>query len=77
MGVAIGGDYPLSAIITSEFAPAKIRGRMMTVVFAAQGWGNLSEFLCFVRCPYSPEMIVSCCPHWVYYYCCFQDHHSS
>jgi len=45
MGVAIGGDYPLSAIITSEFAPAKIRGRMMTVVFAAQGWGNFGGFL--------------------------------
>lgn len=45
MGVAIGGDYPLSAIITSEFAPAKIRGRMMTVVFAAQGWGNFTAAL--------------------------------
>lgn len=45
MGVAIGGDYPLSAIITSEFAPAKIRGRMMTVVFAAQGWGNFAAAL--------------------------------
>jgi PHS family inorganic phosphate transporter-like MFS transporter len=41
MGVGIGGDYPLSAVITSEFAARRIRGRMMTGVFSAQGWGNL------------------------------------
>lgn len=29
MGVGIGGDYPLSAIITSEFATTKWRGAMM------------------------------------------------
>lgn len=42
MGVGIGGDYPLSAVISSEFSSAHIRGRMMTAVFAAQGWGNFS-----------------------------------
>lgn len=42
MGVGVGGDYPLSAVISSEFASTKIRGRMMTAVFAAQGWGNFS-----------------------------------
>jgi len=42
MGVGIGGDYPLSATITSEFAATRIRGRMMTAVFACQGWGQLS-----------------------------------
>jgi len=41
MGVGIGGDYPLSATITSEFSSTRIRGRMMTAVFASQGWGNL------------------------------------
>jgi PHS family inorganic phosphate transporter-like MFS transporter len=40
MGVGIGGDYPLSAIISSEFAATRSRGRLMTAVFAAQGWGN-------------------------------------
>ncbi|KAF8318367.1 phosphate permease [Clavulina sp. PMI_390] len=40
-GIGIGGDYPLSAIITSEFAATRIRGRMMTAVFSAQGWGTL------------------------------------
>ncbi|KAH8826641.1 phosphate permease [Flagelloscypha sp. PMI_526] len=42
MGVGIGGDYPLSAIISSEFATTKTRGRMMSAVFAAQGWGNFA-----------------------------------
>ena len=40
MGVGIGGDYPLSAVISSEFASKHIRGRMMTAVFANQGWGQ-------------------------------------
>ncbi|EEB94284.1 hypothetical protein MPER_06922, partial [Moniliophthora perniciosa FA553] len=40
MGIGIGGDYPLSAVISSEFASTRIRGRMMNAVFASQGWGN-------------------------------------
>ncbi|GFZ49947.1 Inorganic phosphate transporter PHO84 [Saitozyma sp. JCM 24511] len=43
MGMGIGGDYPLSAVITSEFAARRIRGRMMAAVFSAQGWGNLTS----------------------------------
>ncbi|KAG8935122.1 Inorganic phosphate transporter pho84 [Tulasnella sp. 418] len=42
MGIGIGGDYPLSAIITSEFATTRYRGRMMNAVFAMQGFGNLT-----------------------------------
>ncbi|CED85180.1 phosphate transporter [Phaffia rhodozyma] len=45
MGLGIGGDYPLSATISSEFASTKIRGRMMTAVFAAQGFGNFAAAL--------------------------------
>ena len=51
MGVGIGGDYPLSAIIASEFAATKIRGRLMTVVFACQGWGQLSASGCLLPTP--------------------------
>ncbi|ORY63230.1 major facilitator superfamily domain-containing protein [Pseudomassariella vexata] len=40
MGVGIGGDYPLSSIITSEFATTKWRGAMMGAVFAMQGIGQ-------------------------------------
>ena len=43
LGIGIGGDYPLSAVITSEFASTHIRGRMMTAVFANQGWGQLCK----------------------------------
>ncbi|KAJ7264541.1 inorganic phosphate transporter [Mycena haematopus] len=42
VGLGVGGDYPLSATIASEFAPTRFRGKMMTSVFAAQGWGNLA-----------------------------------
>ncbi|KAL9709713.1 hypothetical protein Ac2012v2_006765 [Leucoagaricus gongylophorus] len=42
MGVGVGGDYPMSSLISSEFAATTIRGRMMTAVFANQGWGNLA-----------------------------------
>lgn len=45
LGVGIGGDYPLSAVISSEFAATRSRGRLMTAVFAAQGWGQLSPFI--------------------------------
>jgi MFS transporter, PHS family, inorganic phosphate transporter len=43
MGIGIGGDYPLSAVITSEFASTRSRGRLMTWVFASQGWGILGK----------------------------------
>ncbi|KAG8998662.1 Inorganic phosphate transporter pho84 [Tulasnella sp. JGI-2019a] len=41
LGIGIGGDYPLSAIITSEFAATKFRGRMMNAVFSMQAVGQL------------------------------------
>lgn len=43
MGIGIGGDYPLSAVIASEFAATRSRGRLMTAVFASQGWGYLGK----------------------------------
>ena len=42
MGIGIGGDYPLSSIITSEFATTKWRGAMMGSVFAMQGVGQFA-----------------------------------
>lgn len=48
MGVGIGGDYPLSSIITSEFATTKWRGAMMGAVFAMQGFGQLTSALVMV-----------------------------
>lgn len=43
MGFGIGGDYPSSAVIASEFAPRAFRGRLMTAVFASQGFGQLCK----------------------------------
>ncbi|KAI0366262.1 inorganic phosphate transporter [Pilatotrama ljubarskyi] len=45
MGIGIGGDYPISAVISSEFSSVHIRGRVMAAVFANQGWGQLSATL--------------------------------
>ncbi|THV02791.1 inorganic phosphate transporter [Dendrothele bispora CBS 962.96] len=45
MGVGIGGDYPLSAVISSEFSSTRIRGRLMNAVFAFQGWGQFTAAL--------------------------------
>ncbi|KAA6411632.1 MAG: phosphate:H+ symporter [Lasallia pustulata] len=45
MGIGIGGDYPLSSIITSEFATTKWRGAMMGSVFAMQGIGQFTAAL--------------------------------
>ncbi|KAM5544531.1 hypothetical protein V8D89_001429 [Ganoderma adspersum] len=45
MGIGIGGDYPISAVISSEFSSVHIRGRVMTAVFANQGWGQLAATL--------------------------------
>ncbi|KAG0043682.1 Inorganic phosphate transporter pho84 [Gryganskiella cystojenkinii] len=42
VGIGIGGDYPLSAVITSEFATTDRRGAMMAAVFAMQGFGYLT-----------------------------------
>ncbi|KAL1921480.1 uncharacterized protein VTP21DRAFT_11196 [Calcarisporiella thermophila] len=42
LGIGIGGDYPLSAVITSEFATTRHRGAMMAAVFAMQGFGILT-----------------------------------
>lgn len=41
ISVGIGGDYPLSSVITSEFAPTRWRGAMMAAVFSMQGFGQL------------------------------------
>ena len=39
LGFGIGGDYPVSATIMSEYAPKRNRGRMVSLVFSMQGAG--------------------------------------
>ncbi|RLV92521.1 Inorganic phosphate transporter PHO84 [Spathaspora sp. JA1] len=41
MGIGIGGDYPLSSIISSEFSTTKWRGAIMAAVFSNQGIGQV------------------------------------
>ncbi|KAH7314552.1 hypothetical protein KP509_21G008700 [Ceratopteris richardii] len=41
LGVGIGGDYPLSATIMSEYSNTKTRGAFVGAVFANQGFGIL------------------------------------
>lgn len=55
LGMGIGAEYPLSAVITAEFASTKYRARMMAAVFlmqplgqvlaAAIGWGVLTGLM--------------------------------
>jgi MFS family permease len=41
LGIGIGGDYPVSATIMSEYSGKASRGRMVGLVFAMQGAGLL------------------------------------
>jgi PHS family inorganic phosphate transporter-like MFS transporter len=42
LGVGVGGDYPLSATIMSEYSNVPSRGRLVASVFAMQGFGLLT-----------------------------------
>src|SRR5438105_247310 len=39
LGLGIGGDYPLSATLMSEYANRRDRGKMVTMVFSMQALG--------------------------------------
>ncbi|KAJ4974444.1 hypothetical protein NE237_007618 [Protea cynaroides] len=42
LGFGVGGDYPLSATIMSEYANKRTRGAFISAVFAMQGFGILA-----------------------------------
>ncbi|KAI8612578.1 major facilitator superfamily domain-containing protein [Chytriomyces sp. MP71] len=48
LGIGIGGDYPMSAVITSEFANVRYRGMMLSAVFAMQGIGIMVGGIVFI-----------------------------
>ena len=65
MGFGIGADYPLSAVITSEFAPRRHRARMLCWVFFSQAIGQLlANVICLAAIaaykPYITDTQVSC-----------------
>ena len=39
LGLGIGGDYPVSAVLMSEYSNRKDRGRLVGMVFAMQALG--------------------------------------
>jgi PHS family inorganic phosphate transporter-like MFS transporter len=41
LGVGVGGDYPMSASVTSDRAVLRKRGTLLAYTFANQGWGSL------------------------------------
>ncbi|TFY75139.1 hypothetical protein EWM64_g8872 [Hericium alpestre] len=41
LGIGIGGDYPMSASVTSDRTNLRKRGTMLAYIFANQGWGSL------------------------------------
>ncbi|KAI9324542.1 major facilitator superfamily domain-containing protein [Zopfochytrium polystomum] len=60
LGIGIGGDYPMSAIITSEFANVRFRGMLIAAVFAMQGMGILvSGFVFVITLSYMRQYIES------------------
>lgn len=45
LGVGVGGDYPMSASVTSDRANLRKRGTMLAYIFANQGWGSFGGSL--------------------------------
>jgi PHS family inorganic phosphate transporter-like MFS transporter len=50
LGIGIGGDYPNSSVLVSEFSTVKWRGASMAAMFAAQGFGAFSAALVSFLC---------------------------
>lgn len=42
MGIGIGGDYPVSAVLMSEYANVRDRGKLVSMVFSMQALGLLA-----------------------------------
>ncbi|ORY93069.1 phosphate transporter [Syncephalastrum racemosum] len=45
LGFGIGGDYPMSSTVASEWASAGRRGQMVSLIFAMQGVGQVAAAL--------------------------------
>uniref|UniRef100_A0A0G4H4L2 Major facilitator superfamily (MFS) profile domain-containing protein n=1 Tax=Chromera velia CCMP2878 TaxID=1169474 RepID=A0A0G4H4L2_9ALVE len=50
MGIGIGGEYPLSASVSSECVGPSKKGRMLSLVFSAQGVGAILSTMVFLLC---------------------------
>ncbi|KAJ7063968.1 major facilitator superfamily domain-containing protein [Mycena amicta] len=58
LGVGVGGDYPMSASITSDRASLRKRGTLLAYIFSNQGWGSFvgSLVTIIVLLAYKPVM---------------------
>jgi PHS family inorganic phosphate transporter-like MFS transporter len=45
LGIGIGGDYPMSATVSSEWSSEGRRGQMLALTFSMQGWGQFFSAL--------------------------------
>ncbi len=50
LGIGVGGDYPVSATLMSEYANRRDRGKLVSSVFAMQGFGLLSGAVVTLIC---------------------------
>jgi MFS transporter, PHS family, inorganic phosphate transporter len=60
LGIGVGGDYPMSATITSDRSNIRKRGTMLAYIFSNQGWGSFMGSLAtiIVLLCYRPVMEV-------------------
>ncbi len=45
LGIGVGGDYPVSAVLMSEFSNRRSRGRLVALVFSMQALGTISGYI--------------------------------
>jgi PHS family inorganic phosphate transporter-like MFS transporter len=45
LGIGVGGDYPMSAVLMSEYSNRKDRGRLVGMVFAMQALGTVAGYI--------------------------------
>jgi PHS family inorganic phosphate transporter-like MFS transporter len=46
LGIGVGGDYPMSAVLMSEFSNKKKRGQLVGLVFSMQALGTVAGYIC-------------------------------
>lgn len=44
-GMGLGGEIPVGVTLVSEFAPARLRGRMIVILESFWGWGSIAAAL--------------------------------
>ncbi len=45
LGIGVGGDYPMSAVLMSEYSNTKSRGKLVGLVFAMQALGTVTGYV--------------------------------